>query len=87
MIVEKTLDMIGIDTIGLTGLDRKILDTIINKYNGGPVGLSTIAASIGEESSTIEEVNEPYLLQLGLISKTPRGREITKKAREHLNAN
>jgi len=83
-IVEKTLKMIGIDNMGLSELDRKILLTIIEKYNGGPVGLSTIAASIGEESSTIEEVNEPYLLQLGFISKTPRGREATMKAYEHL---
>ncbi len=83
-IVEEALEMIGIDALGLTNLDRKILKTIINKYNGGPVGLSTIAASIGEESSTIEEVNEPYLLQLGLISKTPRGREATHKAYNHL---
>lgn len=84
-IVEETLKMIGIDQLGLTDLDRKILETIIKKYNGGPVGLSTISASIGEESSTIEEVNEPYLLQLGLISKTPRGREVTNEAYSHLN--
>lgn len=84
-IVEETLDLIGIDTVGLTDLDRKILLTIIEKYNGGPVGLSTIAASIGEESSTVEEVNEPYFLQLGFISKTPKGREATEKAYSHLN--
>ncbi len=83
-IVEESLKMIGIDELGLTKLDRDILSTIIEKYDGGPVGLTTIASSIGEESSTIEEVNEPYFLQLGLIKKTPRGREVTHKAREHL---
>ena len=84
-IVDETLEMIGIDKIGLTDLDRQILLTIIEKYGGGPVGLSTISASIGEESSTIEEVNEPYFLQLGLIQKSSRGREATDKAYEHLN--
>ncbi len=83
-IVDETLDMIGIDELGLTDLDRQILLTIIEKYKGGPVGLSTIAASIGEEPSTIEEVNEPYFLQLGLIQKSSRGREATDKAYEHL---
>jgi Holliday junction DNA helicase RuvB len=83
-IVEETLEMIGIDEIGLTELDRKILLTIIEKFKGGPVGLTTIAASIGEESSTIEEVNEPYFLQLGFIQKSSRGREVTEKAFAHL---
>ena len=84
-IVDETLKMIGVDDIGLTDLDRQILLTIIEKYKGGPVGLSTIAASIGEEPSTIEEVNEPYFLQLGLIQKSSRGREATDRAYEHLN--
>ncbi len=84
-IILKTLKMIGIDDIGLSDLDRMILKTIIEKYGGGPVGLSTIAASLSEEARTIEEVNEPYLLQLGLISKTPRGRMVTEKAFEHMN--
>ena len=81
---EETLEMIGIDEVGLTDLDRKILFTIIEKFKGGPVGLTTIAASIGEESSTIEEVNEPYFLQLGFIQKSSRGREVTEKAFAHL---
>ena len=83
-IVLEVLDMIGIDEKGLNDLDRQILLTIIDKYKGGPVGLSTIAASISEEPATIEEINEPYLLQLGFISKTPRGREVTDKAYQHL---
>lgn len=83
--VLETLEMIGIDKIGLNDLDREILKTMINKYNGGPVGLTTIAASISEEPATIEEINEPYFLQLGFISKTSRGREVTEKAYQHLN--
>ena len=83
-IVKKTLEMLGIDTLGLSQLDRQILETIINKFNGGPVGLGTIAASLSEESSTLEEVNEPYLIQLGLIERTPRGRVTTPKAFHHL---
>jgi Holliday junction DNA helicase RuvB len=83
-IVNETLEMIGIDDMGLTILDRQILLTIIEKFKGGPVGLSTISSSIGEESSTIEEVNEPYFLQLGLIQKSSRGREATEKAYTHL---
>lgn len=84
-IVKETLEMIGIDELGLTKMDRRILETIIDKYDGGPVGLVTIAASLSEEAPTIEEVNEPYLLQLGLIKKTPRGREVTEQAYSHLN--
>ena len=70
--------------LGLDEVDRKVLDTIINKYNGGPVGLNTIAASISEEPDTIMDVVEPYLLQLGLIDRTPQGRTATRKAYEHL---
>jgi len=83
-IVQETLEMVGIDELGLTEMDRRILKTIIEKYDGGPVGLGTIAASLSEESATVEEVNEPYLLQLGLIKKTPRGREVTELAYNHL---
>jgi holliday junction DNA helicase RuvB len=82
--VTKTLEMLGIDTLGLSQLDRQILSTIIDKFKGGPVGLSTIAAALSEESSTLEEVNEPYLIQLGLIERTPRGRMATEKAFKHL---
>ncbi len=82
--VTKTLEMLGIDTLGLSQLDRQILSTIIDKFKGGPVGLGTIAAALSEESSTLEEVNEPYLIQLGLIERTPRGRMATEKAFKHL---
>jgi Holliday junction DNA helicase RuvB len=82
--VRKALALLQIDEIGLSGSDRKILETIIDKFSGGPVGLSTIAAAISEEESTVEEVHEPYLMQLGLLERTPRGRMATRKAYEHL---
>ena len=85
--VNQTLEMLGIDTLGLSQLDRQILETIIDKFKGGPVGLSTIGASLSEEASTLEEVNEPYLIQLGLIERTPRGRKVTEKAYSHLKIN
>lgn len=77
------LDALEIDPIGLDGVDRNMLLSIINKFGGGPVGLDTLAASIGEETETIEDVYEPYLLQLGFINKTPRGRMATRLAYEH----
>jgi Holliday junction DNA helicase RuvB len=83
--VEETLSMLSIDEIGLTKADKVILETLINKFNGGPVGLGTIAMSLSEEPSTIEEFNEPYLIQLGFIERTPRGRVATIRAYEHLN--
>ncbi len=76
--------MIGIDGKGLTHSDRTILDTIVHKYNGGPVGLNTIAASLSEDQATIEEFNEPYLIQLGFIERTPRGRTVTELGYKHL---
>lgn len=82
--VNKALDMLGVDKIGLTGADREILRTLISKFGGGPVGLSTIAAALSEEQATIEEVYEPYLIQLGLLERTPRGRVVTDKAYAHL---
>jgi len=82
--VKEALNMLGIDEIGLTSQDRKILDIIISKFNGGPVGLGTVATAMSEEDATVEEVNEPFLIQLGLIERTPRGRSATKKAYEHL---
>ncbi len=83
-IVEKALKMLGVDTLGLTNADREILRVIINKFNGGPVGLNTIAAALSEEQATVEEVYEPYLIQLGLLERTPRGRTTTSKAYEHV---
>ncbi|MBQ6503507.1 MAG: Holliday junction branch migration DNA helicase RuvB [Flexilinea sp.] len=83
-IAVQALNLLDIDALGLDEVDRKVLDTIIMKYNGGPVGLNTIAASISEEPDTIMDVVEPYLLQLGLIDRTPQGRTATRKAYEHL---
>ena len=80
----QALNLLDIDVLGLDEVDRRVLETIIDKYNGGPVGLNTIAASISEESDTIMDVVEPYLLQLGLIDRTPQGRTATRKAYEHL---
>ena len=80
----QALNLLDIDALGLDEVDRKVLETIIDKYNGGPVGLNTISASISEESDTIMDVVEPYLLQLGLIDRTPQGRTATRKAYEHL---
>jgi holliday junction DNA helicase RuvB len=82
-VAKESLDALEIDSIGLDGVDRNMLFSIINKFAGGPVGLDTLAASISEETETIEDVYEPYLLQLGFINKTPRGRMATKLAYEH----
>ncbi len=79
------LNMLEIDELGLDNTDRKMLETIIHAYGGGPVGLETLAATVGEEAITIEDVYEPYLLQIGFLSRTPRGRCATKLAYEHLN--
>lgn len=79
------LDLLAVDELGLDDVDRRVLVTVIEKYNGGPVGLATIAASISEEPDTIMDVVEPYLLQLGFLDRTPQGRVVTKLAYEHLN--
>ena len=76
--------MLGVDNIGLNNADREIIKTVIDKFNGGPVGLNTIAAALSEEQATIEEVYEPYLIQMGLLERTPRGRIITDKGYKHL---
>ena len=83
-IARFALDKLEIDELGLDSLDRRMLETIIRFYNGGPVGLDTIAATIGEEAITIEDVCEPYLLQIGFLSRTPKGRCVTALAYEHL---
>lgn len=83
-VVERTMQMQGVDELGLNEIDRQMLRVIIEKFGGGPVGLSTIAAAISEEAGTVEEVYEPYLLQQGLIQKTPRGRTVTEAAYGHL---
>jgi Holliday junction DNA helicase RuvB len=82
--VRKALALLEIDELGLSASDRRILEIVITKFNGGPVGLKTIAAATSEEEATIEEVIEPYLIQQGLLERTTRGRTVTKKAYEHL---
>ena len=82
--MKKALALLEIDEGGLNQTDRDILTVIIEKFGGGPVGLKTIAAALSEEEATIEEVNEPYLMQNGLLERTPRGRTATAKAFEHL---
>lgn len=83
-VAQEALEMIDVDPIGLEPADRHILRTIIEKFNGGPVGLGTVAAATSEEVKTIEDVYEPYLLQIGFLARTPRGRIATKHAYDHL---
>lgn len=83
-ITQFALNALNVDTLGLDEMDHKILFTIIDKFNGGPVGLNTVATAVGEDSGTIEEVYEPYLIQEGLIMRTPRGRQVTDAAYKHL---
>ncbi len=83
-IAKTALSALEIDELGLDNIDRKMLETIIKFYDGGPVGLETLAATIGEEAITIEDVYEPYLMQIGFLSRTPRGRCVTRLAYEHL---
>ena len=83
-IANYALQKLDIDQLGLDNTDRKMLETIIKFYNGGPVGLETLAATVGEEAITLEDVYEPYLLQIGFLSRTPRGRCVTHLAYEHL---
>ena len=78
------LKRMDVDALGLDELDRSMLRAIIEMYNGGPVGLETLAAALGEESVTLWDVYEPYLMQLGFLTRTPRGRCVTRKAYEHL---
>ncbi len=82
--VKKSLALLEIDELGLNQTDRDILSTIAEKFNGGPVGLKTIAAALSEEEATVEEVNEPYLMQAGLLDRTPRGRIVTPKGYAHI---
>ena len=78
------LDLLEVDQFGLDSLDRKILSTLIEKFQGGPAGLDTLAAAIGEDAGTLEDVYEPYLLKHGFLNRTPRGRCATQKAYDHL---
>ena len=84
-IAEEALAMLNIDAVGLDASDRHILSAIIEKFQGGPVGLNTISAATAQELETIEEVIEPFLLQLGFLERTPRGRVATRKAYQHLH--
>jgi holliday junction DNA helicase RuvB len=84
-ITGSALAMMQIDELGLDELDRRILSVIANDFNGGPVGAKTIAISVGEEVRTIEDVYEPYLIQIGFVKRTPQGREVTPAAKKHLN--
>ncbi len=83
-VAMEALDLLGVDHVGLDRLDREILRAICERFGGGPVGLSTLAVAVGEEQDTIEDVYEPYLLQRGLLERTPRGRAATRRAFEHI---
>jgi Holliday junction DNA helicase RuvB len=83
-IAREALDLLEVDERGLERVDRALLRSIVEKFEGGPVGLSTLAVSLGEEPDTIEDVYEPYLLQLGFLQRTPRGRIVTKLGRRHV---
>ena len=83
-VAHTALDLMDVDTLGLDRVDRNILVTIIEKFGGGPVGLDTLAATIGEEAITLEDVYEPYLMQIGFLSRTPRGRCVTALAYDHM---
>lgn len=83
-ISENALQMLDVDQLGLDDMDKKILETIVMKFKGGPVGISTLAVAVGEEADTIEEVYEPFLIQEGLLHRTPRGRQVTDRAYKHL---
>jgi Holliday junction DNA helicase RuvB len=83
-VANDALDRLEVDRYGLDEVDRKILLTIIEKFNGGPVGIGTISAAIHEEKEAIEEMYEPYLIQIGFLNRTPRGRVVTPSAYQHL---
>ena len=84
-VAAMALGMLEVDELGLDEMDKRIIQTILEKFGGGPVGLNTLAVAVGEEKDTIEEVYEPYLVLEGLIQRTPRGRVVTERAREHLH--
>ena len=83
-IAKKALEMLDVDSFGLESMDRRYLQTIVHKFDGGPVGIETLAAAIGEEKDTLEDVYEPYLVKEGFVDRTPRGRMATRRAYEHL---
>lgn len=83
-VADQALTALEVDHLGLDSVDRRMLSSIIENYRGGPVGLETLAATINEEAVTLEDVYEPYLMQLGFLTRTPRGRCVTEKAYRHL---
>jgi len=83
-VADEALSLLDVDPLGLDDIDRRVIRTVIDKFDGGPVGLETIAAALSEEPDTIMDVVEPYLLQLGFLDRTPRGRVATRRAYEHL---
>src|SRR5205814_9801905 len=85
-IAREALELLEVDERGLERIDRALLRAIVEKFDGGPVGLSTLAVALGEEPDTIEDVYEPYLLQLGFLQRTPRGRVLTRLGRAHVGA-
>ena len=85
-IAREALELHEVDELGLERVDRDLLRAIVERFGGGPVGLSTLAVALGEETDTIEDVYEPYLLQLGFIQRTPRGRIVTELGRAHLGS-
>jgi Holliday junction DNA helicase RuvB len=82
-VANYALNRMEVDTYGLDEMDRKLLSTIIEKFEGGPVGANTLSAAINEEKDTIEEIIEPYLIQIGFLNRTPRGRTATQRAYQH----
>lgn len=82
--VQETLESLGVDELGLEGMDRNILKTLIEKFRGGPVGLNTLSSALSEEEATLEDIYEPYLIQLGFLERTARGRMVTARGYEHL---
>ena len=86
VVAEEALTLLEVDWAGLERFDRELLRAVVEKFGGGPVGLSTLAVSLGEEAETIEDVYEPFLLQLGFLQRTPRGRMVTDLGRAHLGA-
>src|SRR6185437_5697091 len=85
-VAEEALALLEVDEAGLERFDRELLRALVDKFGGGPVGLSTLAVALGEEAETIEDVYEPYLLQLGFLQRTPRGRIVTDLGREHVGS-
>lgn len=83
-VIDEAFELLGIDQVGLNPSDKKILETMAHKFGGGPVGLGTLAASLAEEEATLEEYNEPYLIQIGFLERTPRGRVLTEHSYKHL---